>query len=202
LKKITKANKMKIDWTFWLAFFGALAWIPQLWDILAPVRISGKIISIYENVGTFAGKPKNMFIFKLAVVASNHSYHLKDVDVNIKYKNGGWTNNTAVNQRHTYFTWDSTTKELLVPESSFLNNFPILKKDESSVGYIMVTTPQFGNDSIDELKFIFKSFKGGLEELAFKKEDIVESKLAFDDSIWKEVDQRRRAELMAQIPTR
>jgi hypothetical protein len=174
-----------MDWTLILTLLGVLAaWVPFLYDRFNPVKIKGKFISLYENVGTFRGEPKALFLFKLSVVSLNQSFDLLDVDIDIKFEKNGLTRNTSVNQRQTFFTLEDKLRKLNVPETAFLNNISILKKDEPAVGYLMTTSSYFKNDNIVEITFIFKSFNGKTKSLSFQLNEINESKLLYDDSIW------------------
>jgi hypothetical protein len=174
----------KWNWTLILTFLGVIAaWVPFLYERLVSTSIEGKIISQYDNLGTFQGKPATMFIFKLGVIAINKSYNVKDIDVDIQYEKYGWTHNTSVSQRETFFTLDNKVKRLTVPQQEFLNNLTILKKDEPVVGYIFVATPLI-NEKIVEVKFIFNSFSGKKKVLSFNQNNIDSTKLFYDDSIW------------------
>jgi hypothetical protein len=179
------SKKFKMDWTLLLTLLGVIAaWTPFLFEKLKPVQIRGKLISQYDNVGTFRGESKALFLFKLSVVSVNQTFDLKDIDIDIKYEKNGWTHNSSVNQRQTFFTLENKLRKLNVSESSFLNNYSMLKKDEPTVGYLMTTSPFFKDDKITELKVLFKSFNGKTKSLSFKSEEIDETKLLFDDSIW------------------
>ncbi len=161
---------------------------PFLYERFNPVLIKGKLISQYDNIGEFRKEPKALFLFKLSVVSLNQSFALKDIDVDIKYENNGQTHNSAVNQRQTFFTLDNKLRKLSVPESLFLNNLSILKKDEPAVGYLMTTSPVFADNKIIEIRFVFKSFNGKEKILSFKSNEIDETKLLYDDSIWAPID--------------
>ncbi len=178
-----------MDWILLLTVLGvAAAWTPFLIERFTPIKIKGKIISQYDNAGTFANESKAIFLFKLSIVSLNQSFDLKDIDVNIKYQKNGWTKNKSVNQRSTYFTLENQLKKLNVPESSFLNNISYLKKDEPVVGYLLTTSPFLPNDQITEIEFIFESFRGKRESLLFKSEESNSLKMLYDDSIWVKVD--------------
>ncbi len=177
----------KIDWTLFLTLLGVIAaWVPFLYDRLNPNVIKGKIISQYGNIGTFAGEHHSIFLFKISVVSLNQSFNLKDIDIDINFEKHGWTHNSAINQRSTFFTLENKLKKLTVPEESFLNNLTILKKDEPVVGYIMTTSAPY-NEKYVELQFIFKSFDDKEKILSFKVNDY-EGKLFYDDSIWQPID--------------
>mgnify|MGYP007026482684 CR=1 FL=1 len=174
-----------MNWTLILSLLGVIAaWVPFLYERLNPVRIKGKLISQYDNVGSFRGEPKALFLFKLSVVSLNQSFDLYDIDVDIKYEKNGWTYNTAVNQRQTFFTLENKLRKLNLPETAFLNNLSILKKDEPTVGYLMTTSQFNKDDKIEEIKFVFKSFDEKSKSLSFKSQAIDGSKLLYDDSIW------------------
>lgn len=174
-----------MDWTLILTFLGVIAaWVPFLYDRLNPVRIKGKLISQYDNVGTFRGEQKALFLFKLSVVSLNQSFDLNDIDVDIKFEKNGWTHNTSINQRQTFFTLENKLRKLNIPESAFLNNLSILKRDEPTVGYLMTTSTFFKDDKISEIIFVFKSFDEKTKSLSFKSQTINDSKLLYDDSIW------------------
>lgn len=161
------------------------AWFPFLYNRFIRVKIKGKLISKYGNLGTFKGEPKALFLFKLSVISLNQSFDLFDIDIDIKFEKNGWTHNTAINQRETFFTFEDNKKRRLnVPVIAFLNNLSILKKDEPAVGYLMTNSTLFKDDKIIETRFIFKSFDGKTKSLSFKEKAINESKLLFDDSIW------------------
>ncbi len=178
-----------MDWGLLLTILGVIAaWTPFLFERFNPLKLKGKLVSLYENVGTFRGEEKALFLFKLSVVSLNQSLNLKDIDIEINYALNGWTHNTSVNQRHTYFTLENKMRKLNVPESSFLNNYTLFEKDKPIVGYIMTTTPFFKNDKIVEIKFVFKSFEGTTKSLSFKTTEINDIKLLYDDSIWPTYD--------------
>ena len=184
-----KAQIFKMNWTLTLTLLGVIAaWLPFLYERLNPVIIKGKLISQYYNGGKSNKIPKAMFLFKLSVVSLNQSFDLKDIDVDIKYENNVWTHNSSQNSRETTFTLEKKIKKLNVPESSFLNNLTILKKDKPEVGYIFTTTPLFANDKVIEIKFLFKSFNGKVKTLSFKSEEVDELKMLYDDSIWTLID--------------
>lgn len=174
-----------MDWTLLLTILGVIAaWTPFLFEKFNPVKIKGKLISQYDNVGTFRGEAKALFLFKLSVVSLNQTFNLKDIDIDINFEQNGWTHTTSVNQRQTFFTLENKLRKLNVPESSFLNNYTLFKKDEPIVGYLMTTTPFFKNDKIAEIKFLFKSFDGKTKTLSFKTAENNDIKLLYDDSIW------------------
>ena len=186
--QITSAKqpkRFKINWGLLLTILGVIAaWAPFLVERFNPVQIKGKLISQYDNIGTFRGEEKALFLFKLNVVSVNQTFNLKDIDIEINFEQNGWIQTTSVNQRQTFFTLKNKLRKLNVPESSFLNNYTLLKKDEPIVGYVMTTTPYFKNDKIIEIKFLFKSFDGTTKLLSFKTSEINDIKLLYDDSIW------------------
>ena len=178
-----------MDWMLILTAIGVIAaWTPFLLEKLSPMKIKGKLVSMYDNIGTWRGEQKALFIFKLSVVSINQSFNLKDVYIDINFRDNGIIHSSSVNQRNTYFTLDGKLKKLIVPEGSFLNNLVLLKKDEPAVGYIMTTSPIFKNDKIIELIFIFRSYKKAAKKLSFKLDKIDESKILYDDSIWVTTD--------------
>ncbi|MDH7462636.1 hypothetical protein QEG73_15170 [Chitinophagaceae bacterium 26-R-25] len=166
------------------------AWTPFLYEKLAPARIVGKLVSQYDNVGEFRGEPKSLYLFKLSVVSVNHTFNLKDVDIDIRFEKNGWTHNSSINLRQLFFTLENKQRRLNISESSFLNNTCILKKDEPVVGYLTTTSTLFENDKISEIRFLFKSFRGKTKILAFKATDIDSTKLLYDDTIWTIVDRQ------------
>jgi hypothetical protein len=182
-------KKLKMNWTLTLTALGVIAaWTPFLLEEFSPTKIKGKILSMYDNIGTWKGESKGLFVFKLSVICLNQSFNLKDIDIDIKFRDNGLIHSSSVNQRNTYFTLDNKLKHLLVSEGSFLNNLTLLKKGEPAVGYILTTCPPFKNDKIVELIFIFKSFKKKVKKLSFKIDEIDDSKLLYDDSIWVTTD--------------
>lgn len=187
---ITKTKLFKkLDWALILTALGVIAaWTPFVLDQFSPIRLNGKLISIYSNLGKFKNEPKSLFLFKLSVVSLNQSFDLNDIDIDLKYSKNGWSHSTSINQRSTIFSFENRPWKLNVPQSSFLNNLSLLRKDEPEVGYIFTTTPVYSNDQINEIKFIFKSLEGKDKSIIFPLENMNSQKFLFDDSIWESVD--------------
>ncbi|TYB32226.1 MAG: hypothetical protein FXF47_00375 [Candidatus Mcinerneyibacterium aminivorans] len=80
-----------MNWEMLVAAIGAAAWIPKFVEYLKPCRIKIKLISEYKN---FAKNPFNnkngiIYLFKMGLVSLNKSFSIKDIEINIKYKNRG-----------------------------------------------------------------------------------------------------------------
>jgi len=174
---------------FILALIGALSWLPQIFIWMKKGRIEGKLISMYIN---FAKIPKDesrrkiALLFKLSIVSINKDFFLKDIDLKIRFSPSKYTiSTTSKNWRSLIFTFDKCPKKLNVPDSQFLNNLSVLKRNTPEVGYLSFLIDYNKDEPIEELEFIFKSYKSNKKKiLKFTKEDIKEKKLLFDDSVW------------------
>lgn len=182
-------KKIKMDWILIFTILGVIAaWIPFLYERFVPTVVKGKMISMYDNVGTFSGEPRVLFLFKISVVSLNQSFDLQDIDIDIRFLKAGWVHASSINQRSLHFTLEGKVRKLNVPESAFLNNLAIIRKDEPVVGYICTTTPVINDDKITEIKFIFKSYSGNEKYLTFTMDSLDATKLHYDDSIWTVTD--------------
>lgn len=174
---------------FILALIGALAWLPQILVWMKKDRIEGKIISMYLNfvkIPKDKSKIKIALLFKLSVVSINKDFFLKDIDLKIRFSSSKHIiSTTSRNWRSLIFTFDKCPKKLNVPDSQFLNNLSVLKRNTPEVGYLSFLIDYNKDEPIEELEFIFKSYKSNKKKiLKFTKKDIKEEKLLFDDSIW------------------
>lgn len=175
-----------INWSLVISFCALfVSSYPYLKKIFTPVKIVGKLISNYGNIGKFKDEDnKTLLLLKLSVMSVNKSFHLKDIDIDIKLKNNGWIHTTSLNTRSLIFFLDSSYFKLNAQNISFLNNYSILKEDEPNTSYLFTTYPYFKDDSIEEIKLIFKNFEGDNVELSFDYNDIKSDKIFYDDNIW------------------
>lgn len=181
---IPKLN-LRTSWTNVLTFLGVVAaWVPFVIEIWRKPEIQGKVISQYENHNS----AESFFVFRLGLVCLNKSYYLKDVDVDIQYLKAGWVKATAINNRSLVFKLDGRDMRLKVGGSSFINNIPLLLKDEMVDGFILTKTAYFHDDKIVKVIFKFISYDGVVKEVVINENDIRTEKVLFDDGIWEPVD--------------
>lgn len=83
------------------------------------------------------------------------------------------------------FTFEKL-KKLNVSGKEFINNMTVFKKNEAVVGYLFFKIPYDKDETIQEVKFLFKSYNNKIQEVIFKENDIIEEKLFFDDTIWED----------------
>ena len=175
--------------TLIIGIIGASAWFaPLIYKHVSRNKFHGKIISIYSNFNE--DRSKILLLFKISVVSKNKDFFLKDVDSRIKFQSSSYINGSASNNRIVVFTFENKPKKLLVPGNEFINNMSVLKKDAAVVGYLMYIIDYSKDEDIDEIEFIFKSYKRKRRKtLKFKRsEDIIREKLFHDNSIWGDIN--------------
>lgn len=185
LKKYFMKN---INWTLILSILGVLAWLPYVFDKLTPVKIEGKLISLYGNIGTYKGTPSTILLMKLGIISENKDFNIKDVDIQINFKNSGWIKTTSYNTREALFTYNNTTKKLNLRNEDFINNMVSLPKDQAIAGYLITSTPVHINEEILQIELIFIPFSGKTKKVLLDKSKISEDKFLFDDKIWTDID--------------
>jgi len=165
--------------TLLISIIGALAWLPQLFDLFKSQEILGKIISRYDN---FNDK-QSFYLYKLSLFSKNKPFHLKQITCTLEYDDGQKFNDTARNMRYVIFNGN---EELQVLGKEYINNFSILPNDTNIEGYLFFCY-DFSNRTSKIIKttFTFESYDDKVRTLSFEEKYIDGKQLFYDDSIWK-----------------
>ncbi len=184
-------NKNIITWiTLITSLIGTAAWFQEpVFNLFRPCKIDGKIL---ENYGTLGYVPDNnslqtIYLLKLSVFSKNKDYFLKNINIYIKYPGKEeiqgkiWTWRT---DNKTTFVFPDGRKKLKIGPSQYLNQFTILPKNISTIGYLSFSADNQEDKMFEYIKILFNDYKENKKELIFKQEDIKSNELLFDDQIW------------------
>jgi hypothetical protein len=174
-----------------VAIVGALSWTPQLYDILRPAQLSAKLISKFENEGTFNGRPGTLHFVKLVLCSSYQPYQVKDLTIRIKYSDES-SPRPAKWQWARFSSWtmpDGTKKTLKLQPDSFLGFRTNLPKDEAVVSYLTFFSDKRPVADFDWLELCITQYDGTTKTIRVNQTD--PGQLLFDDSIWTEAKTTR-----------
>jgi hypothetical protein len=179
---------VNLDWQTIVAIIGALAWVPWLFDLVRPAKLSGKLISHYENGGEFNDRVGLLHLVKLALCTSNKSVQIRDIAIRIKYVDENQPRTAKWYwARFSHWTWPSpenAQKKLIISPECFLGFRISLLKDEPIVTYLTFFSERPGLAGFEWFELSLIGFNGKARKVRFSASEIDSEQMLFDDSIW------------------
>jgi|WetSurMetagenome_2_1015567.scaffolds.fasta_scaffold1055865_1 hypothetical protein len=166
--------------TLIISLIGALAWLPTIFETIRKRKLSGKMISRYNNFNS----NDTFFLFKLNIFSKNKDLYLKDVFCEIEFEDGITYKGIASNMRLVIFNGNEKLKIL---GTNFINNLSVLPKNTGVEGYLYFSYNFVRKEQIKNTKFEFITFENKKYILDFKESDINSKTLFYDDSIWEKI---------------
>jgi hypothetical protein len=167
-----------------LAIVGALSWTPQLYDMLRPAQLSAKLVSKFENEGTFNGRPGTLHFVKIAICSSRHPCQIKDLTLQVKYVDELLPRPAKWQWTH-FSSWtmpDGTKRVLRLQPDSFLGFRTTLPKDEAVVSYLTFFSDKRPVTDFDWFELGITQYDGTTKTIRLNRPD--PEQLLFDDAIW------------------
>jgi len=185
------------------SLFGAAAWTaPYVYSKCSKPKLKARLVSCSGSEANVINELAYINFFALNMISLNKSFQMKDINIKVKYK--------GIDE---YFVGDWIwLRKLILPDYPQGNLVTLeikpedtlpfvgtLPKDSTKLVYLLFKTKvsNLTNIEFEEIKLTFIDFKGKSQTINVTIPE--ESKIVYDDRIWKEVDEKTLNEIKVNI---
>jgi hypothetical protein len=169
-----------------IAFVGALAWLPILYDKLRVPVLKGKLISYHMKKGIYDQHEGLLYFLSVSMISLHNQFEIKKIKIKVKYSGDETEYSGKVFWSSDYLWDDSNGNKLktIIPAGEFIEFISAFPKDSSQRFHVTFLVDKGMEEKFDSIKFEFYPYDGEKQIVQFNQKDLDFSLMLWDDTIW------------------
>lgn len=163
-----------------MSFIGALAWLPWIVDIIAKPKLKCRLISHFENFGSYNGQPGTLYFVALNVISLRKPFHIRDTRVSVDGRAGNlyWAR---------FSKWCGPNNEaltLLINPEDTLPFAGTIPQDITKTIYMTFKVDGPESKPFGQIDIVLIAHSGNQETITIRNKEINGDQILWDDQIW------------------